>query len=69
MVLLPTQDQSARGRQWWDTSVCQRVDELGWSLEDLQQGKLIKIRGFPRIQKGETVPSHCVYPQDGIRRY
>jgi hypothetical protein len=51
------------------TQAYQRVDELNWSLEDLQQGKLIKIRGFPRIQKGETVGSHCVYPQDGIRRY
>lgn len=45
------------------TQAYQRVDELGWSLEDLQQGKLIKIRGFPRIQKGETVPRHCVYPR------
>jgi len=29
----------------------QRVDELVWSLEDLQQGKLIKIRGFPKDKK------------------
>jgi hypothetical protein len=29
----------------------QRVDELIWSLENLQQGKLIKIRGFPANHK------------------
>ena len=28
-----------------------RVDELVWSDEDLQQGKLIKIRGFPKDKK------------------
>lgn len=29
----------------------QRVDELIWSLENLHQGKLIKIRGFPANHK------------------
>lgn len=29
----------------------QKVNELDWSLEDLQQGKLIKIRGFPSAKK------------------
>ena len=38
-----------------------RVDELIWSGEDLQQGKCIKIRGFPRIQEGETGSGHCFY--------
>ena len=28
-----------------------RVDELNWSPEDLQQGKQIKIRGFPSGKK------------------
>lgn len=28
-----------------------RVDELVWSREDLQQGKLVKIRGFPKDKK------------------
>src|SRR4028119_2453584 len=28
-----------------------RVDELVWSANDLQQGKLIKIRGFPKDKK------------------
>ena len=28
-----------------------RVDELVWSNEDSQQGKLIKIRGFPKDKK------------------
>ena len=28
-----------------------RVDELVWSGEDLQQGKLIKVRGFPKDKK------------------
>jgi len=28
-----------------------RIDELVWSDEDLQQGKLIKIRGFPKDHK------------------
>lgn len=29
----------------------QRIDELVWSVEELQQGKLIKIRGFPKDKK------------------
>lgn len=29
----------------------QRLDELAWSAEELQQGKLIKIRGFPSGKK------------------
>lgn len=29
----------------------QRVDELVWSTEELQQGKLIKVRGFPKDKK------------------
>ena len=29
----------------------EKVNELDWSLEDLQQGKLIKIRGFPSAKK------------------
>lgn len=33
------------------TQAYQRVDELLWSAEDLQQGKLIKIRGFPAYKK------------------
>ena len=28
-----------------------RVDELAWSAQDLQQGKQIKIRGFPKDKK------------------
>lgn len=46
-----------------------RVDELVWSAQELQQGKRIKVRGFPRIQKGETIPGYCVYPQDGLCRH
>ncbi len=33
------------------TQAYQRIDELGWSLEELQQGKLIKLRGFPKDKK------------------
>lgn len=29
----------------------QRLDELAWSAQELQQGKLIKIRGFPSGKK------------------
>jgi hypothetical protein len=29
----------------------QRVDELVWSTEELQKGKLIKVRGFPKDKK------------------
>lgn len=28
-----------------------RVDELVWSAQELQQGKLIKVRGFPKDKK------------------
>ena len=39
-----------------------RVDELVWSVQDLQQGKLIKIRGFPKDKKVKlfrvTVSTH-----------
>lgn len=33
------------------TAPYQRIDELVWSAEDLQQGKLIKVRGFPKDKK------------------
>lgn len=33
------------------TQPYQRLDELVWSAEELQQGKLIKIRGFPKDKK------------------
>lgn len=33
------------------TAPYQRVDELNWSTEELQHGKLIKIRGFPADKK------------------
>lgn len=33
------------------TQPYQRIDELGWSPEELTQGKLIKVRGFPRDKK------------------
>ncbi len=39
-----------------------RVDELVWNAQDLQQGKRIKIRGFPKDKKVKlfrvTVSSH-----------
>ena len=39
-----------------------RVDELVWSANPLQQGKLIKIRGFPKDKKVKlfrvTVSTH-----------
>lgn len=39
-----------------------RVDELDWSVQDLQQGKTIKIRGFPKDKKVKlfrvTVSTH-----------
>jgi hypothetical protein len=34
-----------------NTTPYQRVDELVWKSEDLQQGKLIKLRGFPKDKK------------------
>ncbi len=40
-----------------------RVDELVWSAQQLQQGKLIKIRGFPKDHKvkllGVTVSTNA----------
>jgi hypothetical protein len=40
----------------------QRVDELEWSQEELERGKLIKIKGFPKNYKvklfGVVVHSH-----------
>jgi hypothetical protein len=33
------------------TEPYQRIDELVWSSEELTQGKLIKVRGFPRDKK------------------
>lgn len=44
------------------TQPYQRVDELIWSTEQLQQGKLIKVRGFPSDKKVKlfrvTVSTH-----------
>ena len=40
----------------------QRIDELVWSTEQLQEGKLIKVRGFPADKKVKlfrvTVSTH-----------
>ncbi len=40
----------------------QRINQLVWSAEDLQQGKLIKIRGFAAYKKVKlfrvTVSTH-----------
>jgi hypothetical protein len=33
------------------TQPYQRVDELSWSTDELTQGKLVKIRGFPKDKK------------------
>jgi hypothetical protein len=33
------------------TAPYQRIDQLVWSAKDLQQGKLIKVRGFPPDKK------------------
>jgi len=33
------------------TQPYQRVDELSWSVDELQHAKLIKVRGFPRDKK------------------
>ncbi len=41
-----------------DSSGCRpyvRVDELVWSAEELQQGKLIKVGGFPKDKKASAV--------------
>ncbi len=47
----------------------QRIDELVWSVEKLGQGKLIKIRGFPKDKKvkllGVTVSTNA----PGVCRY
>lgn len=44
------------------TQPYQRVDELLWSSEELQKGKLIKVRGFPKDKKVKlfrvTVSTH-----------
>ncbi len=46
-----------------------RVDELAWSAQDLQQGKQIKIRGFPRIQEGETIGGTVSTNAPGVCRH
>jgi len=33
------------------TQPYQRIDELNWTAEELQQGKLVKVRGFPKDKK------------------
>ena len=51
------------------TQPYQRIDELVWSAEDLQQGKLIKVRGFPtdkkvklfRVTVSTNAPGLCRY--------
>lgn len=42
-----------------------RIDELRWNATEAPQGKLIKVRGFPRLQEGKTVPRHCLYRLSG----
>lgn len=44
------------------TQPYQRIDELTWSNDELRQGKLVKVRGFPANHKvkllGVTVSTH-----------
>jgi Transposase DDE domain len=44
------------------TQPYRRIDELGWTVEELHQGKLVKIRGFPKHKKVKlfrvTVSTH-----------
>ena len=45
----------------------QRIDQLDWSQEELENGKLIKIRGFPKDKKVEIActsgSSYCSVTQ------
>src|SRR4028119_2292127 len=47
----------------------QRVDQLLWSSQDLQQGKLIKIRGFPKDKKVKLFRVTVSTNAPGIRRH
>lgn len=46
-----------------------RTRQLNWTATEAQIGKLIKVRGLSFGQKGEVVPRHCLYRQDGIYRH
>ena len=44
----------------------QRVDSLEWSNEELDQGKAIKIKGFPKQHKVKLFRVAVSYPPHGI---
>lgn len=46
-----------------------RVDELNWSAQDLQQGKQIKIRGFPKDKKVKLFRVTVSTNAPGVCRY
>lgn len=37
------------------------IESLSWSEEELECGKIIKIKAFPAEKKSETVPGYYLY--------
>ena len=47
----------------------QRVDSLTWSETELQHGKRIKIKGFPKDHKVQCFRARGVHTPHGLRRH
>ena len=44
------------------------VQSINWSEEEIQQGKIIKIKGFPKDKKVKLFRGKSLYRQNGICR-
>ena len=44
------------------------IESLKWSDEELECGKIIKIKGFPPTKKVKQILGYCLYRQNGLCR-
>lgn len=45
------------------------VQSVNWSQTEIQQGKIIKIKGFPKKKKVKLFRGKSLYRQNGVCRY
>jgi hypothetical protein len=47
----------------------QRIESLNWIKTELEKGKIVKIKTFPKDKKVKLFRGKSLYRQNGIRRY
>ena len=51
------------------TEEYKHIESLNWSQRELEQGKIIKIKAFPKEKKVKLFRGKSLYRQNGICRY